>query len=54
MAPIGPFSEVQIFLVSCITSFKNIKILKAGGVSENSRNLHQDRHKNFKIGSRND
>ena len=35
VAQIGPFS------------FKNIKIEKAGGVSENSGNLHQDRHKNF-------
>ena len=44
MAQIGPFSEVQIFLVSCITSLKNIKILKSGGVLENSGNMHQERH----------
>ena len=28
MAQIGPFSVVTIFLVSCITLFKNIKIKK--------------------------
>ena len=49
--PIFWSADYPCFLQNFI---QNIKIWKAGGLSENSGNLHQDRHKNFKNLSRND